>query len=369
MKRGMLMAKKAARLGDRPEDYERVGLNPSYPEIWEDGVRTEGKKGEYEWWYFDGKLNGGISLVIEFHTAPLVHTKNTYAPFASIHLTYPDGTEIKDGVSPHLSECSFSTDRCDAQIGDCRFEGDLHEYTIRFRGQKVQADIHLTGKTPAWRPASGYFLYGHKNYFAWLPAVPEGDVEAVVVCDGKTERLTGTGYHDHNWGNVPMNVLMHHWYWGRAKIGEYQIINCYITAQKKYGYAHFPIFLLAKDGRIIADDTSKMTYTQSDPEFVEATGKHIHKKLVYQYKDGDTCYKITWKMKTHLSCLNMENSKQAIAMPWILRTGMKLLGISPSYDRVSGDAVLEKTVNGVETERITAPALWEQMYLGRDQDV
>ena len=38
--------------------------------------------------------------------------------------------------------------------------------------------------------------------------------------------------------------VMHHWYWGRAKIGDYQVISSYITAHKPYGYEHFPIFLL-----------------------------------------------------------------------------------------------------------------------------
>jgi hypothetical protein len=29
-------------------------------------------------------------------------------------------------------------------------------------------------------------------------------------------RASGSGYHDHNWGDVPMQTLMHHWYWARA---------------------------------------------------------------------------------------------------------------------------------------------------------
>jgi hypothetical protein len=32
-------------------------------------------------------------------------------------------------------------------------------------------------------------------------------------------RGSGSGYHDHNWGHVPMRTLIHHWYWARAKTG------------------------------------------------------------------------------------------------------------------------------------------------------
>lgn len=360
---------KTARLGNHPKDYARLGMHPGAPESWEDGVRTKGKRGEYEWWYFDGKLEGGYSLVVEFHTTPLVHVKNVYAPFASIHLTCPDGKEIKDEVRPELSACSFSEKGCHARIGDCIFEGDLHTYTIRFRGEKVNADITLTGRLPAWRPSSGYFLYGKKHYFAWLPSVPEGNADVSFTYKGKTKHFTGTGYHDHNWGNIPMNMLMHHWYWGRAKVGDYQIISCYITAQKKYGYTHFPVFLLAKNGTVIGDNPAKLTFTQSEPEFVPQTGKHIHKKLIYDYDDNGTRYRITYQMKEHLTCLNMQNSKQAVGMPWILRTGMKVMGVSPSYDRVNGTVTLEKITDGNITETITAPALWEQMYFGSDEDV
>lgn len=28
---------------------------------------------------------------------------------------------------------------------------------------------------------------------------------------------TGTGYHDHNWGNADMAQFLHHWYWVREE--------------------------------------------------------------------------------------------------------------------------------------------------------
>jgi predicted secreted hydrolase len=31
------------------------------PEKWEDGIRTSGEKGTYEWWYFDAHLDDGDS--------------------------------------------------------------------------------------------------------------------------------------------------------------------------------------------------------------------------------------------------------------------------------------------------------------------
>ena len=33
--------------------YQKLGLTRNKVEIWEDGMRTDGSKGTYEWWYFD----------------------------------------------------------------------------------------------------------------------------------------------------------------------------------------------------------------------------------------------------------------------------------------------------------------------------
>ena len=32
--------------------------------------------------------------------------------------------------------------------------------------------------------------------------VPEGAVTGTLTADGETRQVTGSGYHDHNWGNV-----------------------------------------------------------------------------------------------------------------------------------------------------------------------
>ncbi|MBQ8425407.1 MAG: hypothetical protein IJX17_05245, partial [Clostridia bacterium] len=44
----------------------KMGLNKNEVEIWEDGMRTDGSKGTYEWWYFDSHYPDGTILVIFF---------------------------------------------------------------------------------------------------------------------------------------------------------------------------------------------------------------------------------------------------------------------------------------------------------------
>ena len=65
----------------QPEQYKMLGMKPGTPEVWEDSLRTSGAQGEYEWWYFDSKLEGGGNLVIVFYTiSPTDNQNGGFAP-------------------------------------------------------------------------------------------------------------------------------------------------------------------------------------------------------------------------------------------------------------------------------------------------
>lgn len=360
---------KIARLANRSEDYRKLGLTNEIA-LWEDGHRTSGKFGEYEWWYFDGKMDDGSSLVIGFYSQPVTAVSPTYVPSMTFSLT-KDGEHIQDSAAFKSKDCSFDRKQCCVHLGNSSFEGDLHNYKIHYETQRVQADVTLTGNADSWRPETGYFLFDESKYFAWLPSVPEGKVEATVTIDGKTCTLTGTGYHDHNWGNIGMYWVMHHWYWGRAKIGDYQVISSYITARKAYGYEHFPIFLLSQNGQRLGDDPKYLKFTQSDSEFDPITKKHYHKKLVYDYDDGSQHYRVTYRAEKIIETFTIMDSKtsvQAKSNPLLLWI-VKQAKLSPSYIRMVGTVTLERFDGAMVVETINAPGLWEQMHFGLDEDV
>ena len=52
-----------AYLAANPEDYARLGIVEHKPAQFEDGLRTNGGPGTYEWWYFDAHLDDGSKLV------------------------------------------------------------------------------------------------------------------------------------------------------------------------------------------------------------------------------------------------------------------------------------------------------------------
>ena len=71
-----------ATLGASDEQYRRLGMSKDHIELWEDGMRTDGGKGTYEWWYFDAYLNDGSKLAITFRTKPIIDVGKTLDPFS-----------------------------------------------------------------------------------------------------------------------------------------------------------------------------------------------------------------------------------------------------------------------------------------------
>ena len=49
-----------ATLGASDEQYHRLGVCKNHIELWEEGMRIDGGKGTYEWWYFYAYLSIGM---------------------------------------------------------------------------------------------------------------------------------------------------------------------------------------------------------------------------------------------------------------------------------------------------------------------
>ena len=342
---------------------EEIGLTDKI-QIFEDGLRTEEKSGSYEWWYFDSKYQDGSSLVIIFFTKHVTSMSKKFKPYVSLSYTTPSGKEIRTEL--HSDNYSFSKERCDVRIGDCYIRGDLNHYAIYFKNEEVECSLTLDGSVPSWRPDGGHILFGKKDYFAWLPSVPEGKVNGVLTDkDGRVE-LCGTGYHDHNWGNKLMIFLMNDWYWGRAKIGDYVVVSSYIYANKQDGYKATPVFMLAKDGEILTGDAFKyLTYEEKDFIKDPYTKRHVARTLIYDYNDKEKGihYRITYKKGDE----DVERHSMADIVGKPLSLLFYLLGFRGSYHRLGGTAILDRYEGEEIVEHIEAPAMWEQMCFKPDR--
>ena len=195
----------------------------------------------------------------------------------------------------------------------------------------------------------------------------EGQLDAILELpeDSKTLEihLEGSGYHDHNWGDVSMFKLMHHWYWGRAKIGDYKVISSWITAGAKYGFNEFDIFMLAKGPEILGDNSNHTLRFLPENEYTdENTGKPVYGRIIYEYETpvGEE-YRITFDRKGDISREFFYQS-----LPKGLQPFAKLAGFLGSYQRFSGTVMVERLEEGSPVETVMDnSAVWELMYFGK----
>ena len=247
------------------------------------------------------------------------------------------------------------------RIGENRFRGDLHTYLIDVGVGEIEVHVTLTGTVPAWRPETGYMLFGRDDEleFAWLPSVPHGVVSGTLAVDGEARTVSGVGYHDHNWGNVSLLKVIHDWYWARGNAGPYSVIASYITAHERYGYATIPILMIAKDGQILVDDATKVRF-ETDGLFTDpATGKPVAAVTRYTYEDGDLRYVVTFTREQDLA-----NALLIDSVSGLQRMLAKAARFDGAYLRFTGECRVQRFERNTLVEDHADTAIWELMYFG-----
>lgn len=236
------------------EFLQRDGLSTEIA-LWEDALRTDLSRGTFEWWYFDAHFEDGSTAVIVFSTRPLLERKGSLKPNLQFTITDAQGTKYArfPVFAPH--EFQASRERPEVYLASHWLRGNLHRYEVHVDLGDLAADLTFEGVVPPWRPGAGKVYFGDfGHYFAWLPAIPFGQVTGTLRYAGRTHAVRGAGYHDHNWGNVDLNQVWDHWYWGRAHLGDYTLIFVEQEATLAYGRAKLPVFMLAKGDKILIED-------------------------------------------------------------------------------------------------------------------
>ncbi len=339
------------------EFMRRTGLTERVA-VWEDGLRADTGPGNFEWWYNDCHFDDGTTVVVVFATKSILNRNGPLMPSMAVTITAPDGKETQSYDVYPVEQFSASRDRCDVRIGPCTLRGDLSRYELHAETPAgAVVDVVMTGIVPAWRPGAGMNFYdeGLTRYFGWLPAIPHGSVEGTLKRDGQTSAMRGTCYHDHNWGNIGLNQVMSHWYWGRAHVGDFTTIFVEMNALPAYGSQKIPVFLLAKGGEILTGDGSPLTLKVED--FIQHPGRRSYPQKVdfnWQGAQGSV------NLRLRRPALIAGTSLLGLLPRW--QQNLARLFVNPFYFRFNAELELEVNLPGVQAvER--GKALYELMLL------
>jgi predicted secreted hydrolase len=327
------------------------------PTIWEDGQRAATDPGYFEWWYFDANLEDGSIAVVIFATKPLLQRTDPLTPLVEVNITLPDGRKIRGLAEHQPDEFSAAQDRCAVQSGPSWVRGDLHRYELHAEAQGVMADLVLTGLVPPWRPGAGkwYADPARAHSFAWVVPVPYGKVEGSLTYEGQTHQVRGKAYHDHNWGNLALNDMISHWFWGRADLGDYHLIFAEMTAAKAYAGQKLPVLMLARGNEIVIDDGRPLVLSTAEP-YRHSSGKVYPRLITLHWQGAQGAVAVTLR-NTRV----IEATSLLLQLPPWKRVLARLL-VNPYYFRFHGEMELTVDLNGVHAvER--GPVIYELMIL------
>lgn len=326
-------------------------------EPWEDGFRTDPRQGEFEWWYFDANFSDGSKAVIVFYTKSIINPKAAFKPAITLTITRPDGTKLFASTSSSPDDFSASTKSLDVRIGKQFIKGDLHTIVLNTRAEGLAADLTFTGKVPAWRPGTGKNYYDPqlKSYFAWLPAIPFGIAEGTLTYDGVTHSVNGSGYHDHNWGNIRLPGVLSHWYWGRAQVGDFSTIFVEMNAVKNFGSQKIPVFLVAKGDQILTDDSVPLKL---------ATAVFIQHPSGHSYPQNLDFHWQTQEETITIRLRNPQVIESSSLLGFMPAWKQKLIRLftNPYYFRFSAEMILDVNLKEVKA-REQGNAIYELMLL------
>src|SRR5439155_20287520 len=84
---------KQAIQAEGPEFLQREGISAE-PAVWEDGLRADTGRGNYEWWYFDTRFEDGSTAVVTMLTKPLLGRADPLNPTVRLVITPPGEKQL-----------------------------------------------------------------------------------------------------------------------------------------------------------------------------------------------------------------------------------------------------------------------------------
>jgi hypothetical protein len=316
-----------------PADFATLGIGEKIA-IWEDGRRTPKSADNFEWWYFDGLLDDGTVVVVWFGDNWFY---GSHDRAVTVELTIP-GNPTRRVMRNFKEPGSFATDRADIKIGPHQFKGDLDTYFIHVDPAEtggVGCDLTLRRRVASYRPATGYIEAG-KRFFAWLVPVPEGAVTGTLTADGVTRQVTGSGYHDHNWGNISPAKLFDNWWWGRGRSGEHTIIASELHGNPAVGGTTIPLFFIGDEHQVEVNAFGSNVSTIKGDAVRHPDSKHkrpIGSGISFTAADGS---RAEFKISDHL----LKSADLVADESMVVRAAAWALSKNPWYTRFESPIIL-----------------------------
>ena len=222
-------------------------------------------EGYFEWWYLDGVFQEGYELAAVLFASrgdrvlsgAWGKPEEAKLPYVSFRITTPEGKAHDSGRIIPLSSFKASTETCDVTMGVNTLMGKFkpsglpEKFHLKLSEGDMGVDltyhVQVTGVKLADR--DGGYTYYHpikKTCYGWYPVAPRSRIEGTLIVKGKTIKVHGSGYQDHQLGNYSTADVMPLEFWGHLYAGDYTMVWTDSFAGERKGYRHFSPFILWK---------------------------------------------------------------------------------------------------------------------------
>jgi hypothetical protein len=309
----------------------------------DDGLHIDvGVRGFYEWWYFDGHLDSGHTLVVFFYAAnpnPGLQGKAG----VEIVLVDPDGKRTQKFFAYPQAKFSASKDKPEVTMGVNRLrvkqqDSRLPIYEIDINEAGLGCHLVYTAEVDGWKPGSGLSQFGSLGTFGWVVPFPRASVTGTITEGNHTWQVSGIGYHDHNWLNFPFQTIIDYWMWGRIYSPNYTVAYACIQCNQKVDNHMVRVLMLA-EGREVVLSTGEFEFLQDDFEFSPQAKHHFPKRISLCAADEMI---VTLKLNKILEAQDMLQNYN----PVIRFIARNFLRLHPGYFRLLSDFELEVHRNG-----------------------
>jgi hypothetical protein len=276
---------------------------------------STGPRAPLEWWFLKSDTPAG-SVTIGITSAPFFMGELGLVPTANLLIDLPDGTSVVKHAVQSAEDFRSLPDDAGIEAGGSFYRREEDgSYRAHVEDSGITADIRLTPSAPAWRPETGHYLFGEQeeHHFGWYIPVPIGEARVSVRGEGLDIDATGTGYIDRGWMDTPLGDFLDAWNWYYWQFGPYTVAAISITFGEGLGLPSFPVFMVHRDGRLLAggpgtQDTDHITYVVDESHIDPGSGRVIVDAFHYEYREGRRRFTLRVRNETRVELLDFADA-------------------------------------------------------------
>jgi hypothetical protein len=319
-----------------------------------ENARHERRRGGFEHWYFDARLDNGWTVIGFLQLGELI----TKRAGVELHVYRPDGSRLEIRKPYRRSAAWASAERCDVRVGHnwCRVEeasddGGPQTHVVHLEEDGIRFDLRFAGVVEPWQPGGGRTTFGPRDFFAWVVPAPRAEVAGTVSIEGQEMEVKGVGYSDHNWGIGFMPRIVQRWYWGRVYAEDLTLVYANILLnEKRFGPGRWITPLMLAHGSRVVVSTGEVQMDAGPPVYEARADNSYPRHLGLVAEGVELRLDVREVMHAHSFLDDVPGLGRQRVKPLVKPVFNRLVG-RPGYFRFQSDFELRAAVGSEQLER------------------